>query len=413
MRDRLPYLHVYSLRSLAMIVLMLLFAGCADLQTVGRRTEFPVGDANKGLAIHLDAQQRLVLTAGTKYCAEPSPDALAAYASSLGFGISGSDRNSASTAGALQGSTGSIGLRTQSITLMRDSLYRMCEASMNGMINKLQAAEFLRRSQDLTAVILAIEQLTGAVSANQVVLTGSASAQATSQLNANQEALNTARAEQTDARAALAAAQQTYDTDAAKVPPLQASYDQAKANLAAMPNPPTDATAQANAQKAVTDAQAALNEATQEANASKQKLDDAQDRADDADQVVSIIENARDSSISSARAATSSAGQFSGAVQRNALSESATEAIATAVAGMVDAVLKKDYSMDNCLAYLMESEGAGRPGTEDINVPKFASVKEACLFLIAVKATAEAKGSALSDDELRVIKDSVHADVNQ
>ena len=117
------------------MLVALTLVGCATLQTVGRTT-----DIKDGIAIHLDAQQRLVLARADKYCAEPSPDALSAYVGSLGLGVSSPGQGAASLVKSLQSATGSIGLRTQSITLMRDALYRMCEASNNGHLNELEVA---------------------------------------------------------------------------------------------------------------------------------------------------------------------------------------------------------------------------------------------------------------------------------
>lgn len=98
-----------SLCGLAVLAL----TGCANLQTIGRTTTLPNGDAttSTGVAIHLDAQQRLVMFNGEQYCAEPSPDALAAYASALGAGAAVSGQGAASVAQALQSAAGSIGLR--------------------------------------------------------------------------------------------------------------------------------------------------------------------------------------------------------------------------------------------------------------------------------------------------------------
>ena len=129
---------------LILFVPVLLLLGCrtANRLTVDRTTILPplqttqdIGHGGAttihGTAIHLDAQQRLVLATARGYCAEPSPDAMSAYASSIGLGLRVSPTTAASAAEALQSYAGSIGLRTQSITLMRDALYRMCEASNN------------------------------------------------------------------------------------------------------------------------------------------------------------------------------------------------------------------------------------------------------------------------------------------
>ncbi len=164
---------------IAVLGMGLTLTACANLFTVQEVTEIPNrGDKTRinARAIHLDAQQRLVLATAQGYCAEPSPDALASYAASLGFDLDIFSQSSGSLAQALKSDAASIGLRTQSITLMRDALYRMCEASNNGRLNDTEVAAFLRRSQDLTAVVLAIEQLTGTVAANQVILTPSAKA---------------------------------------------------------------------------------------------------------------------------------------------------------------------------------------------------------------------------------------------
>ena len=133
---------VRKFSALSMVAVAVMLSACADLQTIGRRTALPNNNASDpyGVAIHLDANQRLVIVQGQKYCAEPSPDAFAAYAASLGLGISAPTQGAASAAQALQSSAGSIGLRTQSITLMRDALYRMCEAANNANLNPCLSA---------------------------------------------------------------------------------------------------------------------------------------------------------------------------------------------------------------------------------------------------------------------------------
>jgi len=148
------------------------------MNTIDRTTSLDSTN-KKGKAIHLDIQQRLlVVNAMGKYCAEPSPDAMAAFAAAAGIDASAPTQDAVDAAGSMSSSAASIGLRTQSITLMRDALYRMCEAYGNEMLSKSQVMTLLSRSQDLTAVILATEQLTGAVVAQQAALSGTASADA-------------------------------------------------------------------------------------------------------------------------------------------------------------------------------------------------------------------------------------------
>ena len=110
-------------RTLINILLIGSFIGltaCANINTIGRTTKLDSGD-NIGKAVHLDIQQRLlIVNEFGYYCSEPSPDALAAYAAAFGIGASSPASGAASAAGGGQSSAASVGLRTQSITLMRD-----------------------------------------------------------------------------------------------------------------------------------------------------------------------------------------------------------------------------------------------------------------------------------------------------
>lgn len=156
-------------------------------------TDLPSTKGSGATAIHIDAKQRIVLAKPGFACAEPSPDALSAYASSMELGIALPDQASASFAQALQESSASIGLRTQAITLMRDALYRICEVSYNDRLNQPQVMALLARTQDLTLAVLAVEQLTGAVTAEQVALGGSANAAASAGLSTNQQPTKNSR----------------------------------------------------------------------------------------------------------------------------------------------------------------------------------------------------------------------------
>lgn len=171
-----------SRRTLAIAASMLIattLTGCANLFTVERTTKF-----EDGTAIHLDAQQRLVLFTEKKntdklnktdktnyvYCAEPSPDAISSYAGALGFNILDPSQGEVSFANKVGSAMNNMGLRTESITLMRDVFYRICEAYNNGSLTDGQVSELFRRSQNLNAVVLAVEQLTGTVKPNPTLV---------------------------------------------------------------------------------------------------------------------------------------------------------------------------------------------------------------------------------------------------
>ena len=168
---------------------LLALSACANLNTIHRTTDLP----NDGKAIHLDAAQRVIhVTKDGKACAEPTPDALQSYASAFGGTLSAGP-DGASISNALRANAASVGLHSQSITLMRQQLFNICEYAQNKWLNDADVMLLMERSQDLTLGILAIEQLTGAVVARQPVLSDHAdvAAVAKQRLQASQDALAT------------------------------------------------------------------------------------------------------------------------------------------------------------------------------------------------------------------------------
>jgi hypothetical protein len=141
----------------------LMAGGCT---TVGNLTSiYRTPDLDSGRSVVLDAEQWAVLNHddGDVVCAMPSPDALAAAAASGSLSVDNGAGVSGGAAGALGESAASIGLRTQSIQLLRDALYRMCEAYANEGMDGYEYGIMMRRFQSSMVAILAIEQLTGAV----------------------------------------------------------------------------------------------------------------------------------------------------------------------------------------------------------------------------------------------------------
>jgi hypothetical protein len=153
----------------------LLLSGCANLNSIHRSSEIS-GDAKLNM---LDAKQRVVISGGTakegsvKVCAEPSPDAIQSIAASAGASFSDAIKSASLQAGSSE-SAGSIGLRTQSITILRDGMYRACEGYLSGALDKGDFESIHRRYQSVMLGLLAIEQLAGAVSAKQLILGGAA-----------------------------------------------------------------------------------------------------------------------------------------------------------------------------------------------------------------------------------------------
>lgn len=158
---------------------LVLLAGCGNLQRQSRSF-----DTNGTSGITIDASQRAIYSVTKKYqgdvqwtafCAEPSPDALSALASSFGLDASAAGK-ALGLAITSQDSTASIGLRTQTIQILRDAMYRLCEGYASGALDQTGFTRLQRRYLHIMLALLAIEQITGPVVAQQVALTGSSGA---------------------------------------------------------------------------------------------------------------------------------------------------------------------------------------------------------------------------------------------
>lgn len=209
------------LRIIAQVIAAALLSGCADLFFFKSDLQSPK------TGVSVDIKQRMLLmnekpdgnNAWRRMCAEPSPDALTSLGASLGASVLRPAGSTTQIGGSIGESSAFVGLRTQSIQLMRDAMYRACEAYMSGAIDEEDYLFLQRRFQAQVVGLLAIEQLTGAIAAQPVAVHMNASAQAGG--GANEEADRLAQA-----RKSLA--EQKVKRDAAV-----ADRDKAKAEAAA------------------------------------------------------------------------------------------------------------------------------------------------------------------------------------
>jgi hypothetical protein len=159
----------------------LLLAGCGTLGNWNSiHREFDINQPqgpNDVQSQWVDVKQRGIFLAkdqsgrspsGSILCAEPSPDALSVYGATVAAeGQSPSGINIGLQSGT-QEAGGAFGLRTQSIQLLRDNYYRLCEAYVSGTIGPLAYHVMLQRLQANTIGYLAIEQLTDALGKTQI-----------------------------------------------------------------------------------------------------------------------------------------------------------------------------------------------------------------------------------------------------
>ncbi len=176
-------------------------AGCANLNSIYRTFDISHGESSMS-----DIRQRAILVApnenitktydstgklvsqehkknGMFVCAEPSPDAMASLAYEVAAKGGYPDKASGELAFAMQDGAAFTGIRTQSIQLLRDFGYRLCESYMSGAISAPQYDLLMRRFQKNTVALLAIEQLTGTIKSPPIALTTSGRAEATKSLS--------------------------------------------------------------------------------------------------------------------------------------------------------------------------------------------------------------------------------------
>ncbi|MEJ1161524.1 hypothetical protein [Prosthecomicrobium sp. N25] len=157
-------------------------------------------DIDSGTSARMDASQRLLLvtnrggrSGGQRVvCAEPSPDSLTSVAASLAasaatasgqstpvpnadnsgaIGVASSSRTAAAGLAATYAENAAfVGMRTQTIQLLRDGLYRACEAYMNGAIDETQYNLLLANMPRTMAALLAMDGLTQRPSAPPVIV---------------------------------------------------------------------------------------------------------------------------------------------------------------------------------------------------------------------------------------------------
>ncbi len=165
-------------------------SGCgnAEWHSINRGFSPSTGDSRL-----IDAKQRAIISivdssgAYRGTCAEPSPDAMQATAAALSGSGSLSYKEIEAALNLAMSSTesaASIGLRTQTIQLLRDAYYRICEGYLSRGLDEVSYDVLQRRFQNHMIALLAVEQLTGVVKAEQVALTSQSAADAGAQLGA-------------------------------------------------------------------------------------------------------------------------------------------------------------------------------------------------------------------------------------
>lgn len=154
----------HATKGLALGCLLALAGGCAD-STIHKRSS--IADVE---TLSLDAKQRVVF-AGQRQdypgerilCTEPMPDALVARAAVLSasgnFSQTGGLGGGGGAAGGSSESAASLSFRNESIQMLRDGYFRLCEAYMNGALTKTQYQDMITNADTFMVVISALQTL--------------------------------------------------------------------------------------------------------------------------------------------------------------------------------------------------------------------------------------------------------------
>lgn len=106
-------------------------------------------------------------------CAMPSPDGISAHSTS-GSLSGGTPKASGAAAFSNSRAAAFVGMRTQTVQLLRDGYYRLCEAYMNKAISREQYNLALTNMPGVFATLMAIDTVAGAAVAPAVALSASA-----------------------------------------------------------------------------------------------------------------------------------------------------------------------------------------------------------------------------------------------
>ena len=326
-------------------------SGCANLNTIERSTLLP----GNRKAVHLDIHQRAIISTADRYCAEPSPDGLAAYAAAIGLSVGKPASGTDSLTSSGSSSAAGVGLRTQSITLMRDLMYRICEASANGALGNAHLAVLLGQSQDLATVILAVEQLTGPVAATQVALTAGSQATTIATISASAKQVEILTEQLERANENLQEAKARKATKEQQIAVTQAKKDRKSTALTEAEGEENqeirDALREeiASLQSELTDLKSELAEIASDVEHHQGIVDHTKTTRD------KVLES-QDSALASGSTTTSGNETFDSRSSTTRLAADATNKVADTVAAIVTHALDKDYLDEACISIISTSE---------------------------------------------------------
>lgn len=148
------------MKYLMMSAFMLLLAGCSSFTSPARYHEL---DTNKSYWMDYDATRRGTIVSNRSnqwsFCAEPTPDAAINLVSKLNASVQVMDKMEVSGDDELNQSIASLAEKTQMVLFLRESLYRLCELSINSNLTPEQVKSLYKLVMDSSIKVIETERL--------------------------------------------------------------------------------------------------------------------------------------------------------------------------------------------------------------------------------------------------------------
>ena len=171
--------------------------------TTAQNSIFRSFDLDDGRSIATDASQRIIINTNTHpssrpgrvnperiVCAEPSPDVASIVANTFGIGVNVLGKGNAAVSGGQATALAQLAERTVTVQLLRDQMYRACEAYANGAISGTEYSLLMSRNNDAMVTLMLGESASRLVGRQLANLTATAGSDSEASMPALLEALN-------------------------------------------------------------------------------------------------------------------------------------------------------------------------------------------------------------------------------
>ena len=347
-----------SIEALVVVLFAASVGGCASMTHYNQ--ERTTG-SNK--AIFVDAKQRGVYsvkktkTNGNNsiswegICAEPAPDAISSLAATLGVDLTVTDKGKLGVSHSITEGVSSIGLRTAAIEALRDIMYRNCEAYALGGISDIGIETLQRRFQSTMVAILAIEQLTGAVRAPTVILTGASSAGSPDAIVDLTNKTEVARKSLDDAKSAEAKAKEKYDSAVASRKDTEKKIVDGKVEAERIRTLKTPTEEEKKKLAEYDELTKTLTKNKEAEDTSKKEHEASQETTKGRKQAYDALDASRMAALTGGGKANTS-GQIEAIGTKPAISDEAAKAVSSAVVNIVKTTLELQFSRELCTTLL-------------------------------------------------------------